>query len=197
MSVVVVTPPADPLLGLDLVKQHLRVDGDGDDALIGAYIDAACAHIDGPGGWLGRAIGVQTLELRTHCFGWPGLALPYPPLISVESVKYIDSEGAEQTADPGVYTYAADALRLTYNSTWPTSRLEADAVRVRYVAGYAEDATAETLVTAVPPAIRAALLLMVGDLYLNRETTAEGQVGAVPMSTTVHALLNPFRVWSV
>ncbi len=67
MPVVVVSPPA-PLVGLDLLKQHLRVDGSDDDALITAYAAAAQGQIDGPAGWLGRAIGPQTLELRLDRF---------------------------------------------------------------------------------------------------------------------------------
>ncbi len=50
---------------LDRVKAHLRVDGDEENDLIQAYIAAAQATIDGPGGWLGRALGKQTIEYRT------------------------------------------------------------------------------------------------------------------------------------
>ena len=52
--------------------------------------------------------------------------------------------------------------------------------------------------TANPEAFRArtvAILLMVGDLYRNRETTGQGAspLGSIPMSTTVEALLAPYR----
>jgi uncharacterized phage protein (predicted DNA packaging) len=48
----------------------------------------------------------------------------------------------------------------------------------------------------VPADVAAAVLLMVGDLYANRETVAAGAVQAIPMSTTVGALLSAFRRWS-
>ncbi len=60
----VIDPPA-PLVTLERVKAHLRVDGAEEDDLIAVYIAAAQATIDGPGGWLGRALGRQTIEYRT------------------------------------------------------------------------------------------------------------------------------------
>src|SRR5579875_4153338 len=114
MFVAVITPP-EPLVELDLAKQHLRVDDGDSDDLINAYIAAAQANIDGPGGWLGRAIGLQTLEVRLDSFHprhwerrgypiwaegawtdwtcWPlqnRIRLPYPPLVSITSITYED-----------------------------------------------------------------------------------------------------------
>jgi hypothetical protein len=58
------------------------------------------------------------------------------------------------------------------------------------------DPLADPLVAAVPAPIKAAVLLMVGDLYENRETVAEGAPAPVEMSMTVERLLSPYRVWS-
>ena len=45
---------------------------------------------------------------------------------------------------------------------------------------------------------RYATLLMVGDLYAYRETAVTGvSTAPVQMSTTVEALLAPYRIWSV
>lgn len=185
MSVVVVTPP-EPDIDLELVKAHLRVDHDDDDALIQALIDAACAHIDGPGGWLGRSIWTQTLELRQNVFCGP-IALPYGPVQSVTSVKYVDTLGAEQTFDSADYSLlSAGSVDLAYGASWPSLRGDAEGVRIRYVAG------ADTTPAAIVPAI----MLMVGDLYANRETVGE-VTGAIQMSTTVANLLGPFRNWRV
>lgn len=189
MSVVVVTPPASPLIDLDLVKKHLRVETDDDDALIDLYLQAAVSHLDGPGGWLGRALGEQTLEFRTHCFPYGGLALPFPPLIELMSVVYLNSDGVETTGYVESYTLAGGHLRPVYGATWPSTRLEADAVRITYKAGYPADQ--------LPGAIQAALLLMVGDLYDNRSSVTDGPIASVPMSTTVESLLGPYRVWSI
>lgn len=217
MSVVVVTPP-QPLVSLELAKQHLRVTTPDEDDLINLYITAAQSAIDGPGGWLNRAIGVQELEYRFDGFiepiwswGWSGsslfwgstpdyatasggwpcgrIDLPYPPMISVDSVVYQDLNGVDQTLPSAAYLATDDGLDASFGTSFPTGRWQANAVRVRYSAGY----------VTVPPAIVAALLLMVGDLYGNRESVETGVRAAavqVPMSTTVEALLGPYRVFA-
>lgn len=186
MSVVVVTAPVHGI-SLTTVKAHLRVDHSDDDALIGAYVDAAVSHIDGPHGWLDRAIWPQTLELRQNVFGSEPIRLPYGPATAITSIKYVDPDGAEQTLSSGGYVLTNDGLvDVAYSASWPNLRGDAEGVRIRYAAGYAT----------LPPAILSAVMLMVGDLYQNRETVGE-VTGPIQMSTTVQALLAPFRCWSV
>ena len=117
------------------------------------------------------------------------LALPCPPVIDIESVSYLDAAGIEQLVDPSTYELRGDAIGTAWGKSWPTPSCHAEAVRVRYRAGYVTDASADPLVAVPPPAIRAAILLMVGDLYRNREN------GQVTMPTVAGALLRPFRVW--
>lgn len=185
MSVVVITPPA-PDIDLELVKTQLRVEGEDDDVLIQAFIDAACSHIDGPSGWLGKSIWPQTLELRQNALCGP-IRLPYGPISEVASVKYIDSDGVEQTVDDATYTLTGDGnLVLAYNQSWPSHRGDAEGVRIQYEAGFEE----------TPSAVIAAVLIMVADLYKNRESNGPDG-SAIQMSTTVENLLAPFRVWRV
>lgn len=91
MRVVVITPP-EPIVSAEEAKRHLRlieVDGDGnvlpneEDDYIEALIAAAQQWIDGPGGWLGRCVGVQTLEVSGRPACWPDDRFPYPPFINV------------------------------------------------------------------------------------------------------------------
>lgn len=194
MIVRVVTPPAAAVVSLELAKSHLIVEHDEDDTLIGAYVEAATATLDGPDGWLGRALGVQTLEARLDGFvPWAScdglIGLPHAPLISITSVKYDDEDGVEQTFPADKYSLDPDGVLLAYGEAWPTTRRRRGAVRIEYEAGYVDDA--------IPAPIRSAILLMVGDLYANRETVVVGPGAAkVPMSTTVEHLLAPFRRWS-
>lgn len=187
MSVVVVTAPVHGI-SLATVKAHLRVDHSDDDALITAYVSAAVAHIDGPGGWLGRSIWPQTLELRQDSLSG-SVRLPYGPVTGITSVKTVDSAGVEQTMSSADYLLTNDGqLALAHNASWPSLRGDTEGVRIRYATGYA----------ALPPAILSAVLLMVGDLYANRETAVVGTIsGKIAMSTTVESLIGPFRVWSV
>ena len=185
MRVVLVTPPA-PVVSLEEAKDHLRVLKATEDDLITAYIAAATGHLDGPEGWLGRAIGIQTLEARTDVF-CDAMLLRYPPIVEVLSVKYLDTEAVETTILSAEYELRGSLLGSAFGKRWPSVGAHPEAVRIQYKAGYAT----------LPPAMRAAILLMVGDLYANRETAVTGTIAAsVPMSTTVENLLAPFRVWS-
>lgn len=177
MSVTVITPP-EPIVSLDEAKQHLRVEHDSDDAYIDGLIAVATSAIDGPSGWLGRALGEQTLETRFDCWPRP-LKLPYPPEIEIVSVTYIDPAGVEQSwplTEP-----------LPYDDLPAVRGRRAD-IRIRWKAGYPAGK--------VPGAIRHAILLMVGDLYANRENGGpSASAAAVNMPVTADRLLQPFRVY--
>lgn len=185
MRVVVVTPP-EPVVTLSEAKAHLRVRHSDEDALIEAYISAATAHIDGPDGWLGRALGDQVLEAYADFFR-DCMRLPFGPVIEVVSVKYLAGTGDEVTVLPTEYELRGWLLGAAFGKRWPSVLSHPEAVRIQYRAGYAD----------LPPPIRAAILLMVGDLYLNRETASIGAAASqIPMSTTVTNLLSPYRVFS-
>lgn len=190
MRVFVVTPP-EPVISLSEAKEHLRVRHGDEDTLIEAYVAAATGHIDGPDGWLGRAIGVQTLEMRLPAFGTCGwIALPYRPAIEMVSVKYVDDAGESTTLNSDQYELSGGMLRPAWPSSFPAAAWRGAAgetVQIQWKAGHAD----------LPPAIRAAILLMVGDLYANRETAVVGTVTqSIAMSTTVENLLAPFRVFA-
>lgn len=183
-----VAEPADPeeIVSLARVKQHLKVDHSAEDDLIKAYRAAAIAHIDAPDGWLGRAIGVQQIDTWFDEFDDGVLKLPFVPLIDVLEVQYrAPITGAWIDVDPGSYELRGKLLGNAWAQTWPAMARGPETIRVRCLAGY-ED---------VPAPIVSAILLMIGDLYRNRETTAERAAVSVPMSTTVENLLAPYRVW--
>ncbi len=185
MRIVVVEQPA-PVVTWEDADQHLRLSGDtSQQAEVEAMIAAATQHIDGPNGWLGRAIGVQTLQARGSFFDGERIRLPFPPVIDVASISYLDTSGAEQALADDVYEVRGDEVVRAYGKSWPAVRADDESVRVTYQAGYAE----------TPMPIRAAILLMVGDLYRFRDTAAMVQMSEVPMSVTVQTLLAPFRVF--
>ena len=188
MRTVVVTPP-EPVVSVEEAKLHLRVDGDDEDTVIAGMIAAATGFIDGPDGWLGRAIGVQELEYRGDLFRCDPIRLPYPPVVDIISVEYEDGAGVVQTLDPSLFELRGAELGTAWGKSWPSVRAyrgPAETVRVRYNAGYAD----------LPPAIRVAILMMVGDMYRHRSETVDGSSAAAAMSFTVANLLAPFRVFS-
>lgn len=194
MRVVVVVPPA-PVVTWDDASRHLNLGGDvTDQALVEGLIAAATAHIDGPSapdGGIGRAIGVQTLEARFDL--WPprdcSVELPFPPVIDLVSVKYLDANQVEQTGSLEDFELLGNELVPAGSIfPWEGGSTRREAVRIQYRVGYQE----------VPAPIKAAILLMVGDLYTNRQTTAVGTstgLAEIPMSVTVDRLLGPYRVY--
>lgn len=191
MRVFVVTPP-EPVVSLADAKRHLRVDGNDEDALIEAMIAAATGHIDGPDGWLGRALGVQILEARTDFSCGSSIRLPFRPVVELVSVSWFDRGNVEQMVDlEDLELLGSDLIAAGTAWPWSGGSTRREAIRIRYRAGYPHDGNVSTL----PAPIRAAILLMVGDLYRNRDTTAVGTINKIDMSTTVENLLAPFRVF--
>lgn len=192
MPVVVITPPEVPLVSLADAKAHLRVEHDDDNDYIEGLVAAVTKTLDGPDGWLGRALITQTLEWRGDEFPACGdIGLPYPPIASISSVKHDDNDGAEQTVSSGDYRLVGQPsmprIALAYGSSWPSTRWQSEAVRIRYVAGYGADPTD------VPAPIRHAVLLMVADLYENRDATSEKPRTELPFAAA--SLLSTYRVF--
>lgn len=135
MATTVVTPPA-PIVTIDEVRQHLRVDHSDDDAVLTSLIAAAQQAIDGPYGWLGIAISEQTLMQTQPVFCGRYIELSHPPVIGDVVVTYLDSTGAEQTVDPASYSVVNGRLWLAYGYTFPGVYAAPDAVRITYKAGF-------------------------------------------------------------
>ena len=74
-------------------------------------------------------------------YGTGRIPLPFPPLVSVESIKYYDIDGVQQTLDAGEYRLLTarepGEICLRYGKTWPDVYDEPDAVQVEYLAGVA------------------------------------------------------------
>jgi uncharacterized phiE125 gp8 family phage protein len=179
--------PASAPVTLAEAKLHLRVDHADEDTLIDSLIAACVQRLDGWAGVLGRALVTQTWRQDYERFE-PRMRLPLFPAQSVSGISYMDTAGATQTASSALYELLRDELgdyvALKPNQSWPLTGGAASAASITYVAGE----------SACPAPIRAALLLMIGDLYRNRESIVIGAAAtAIPMSTTVDALLAPYR----
>lgn len=178
LAPVLITPPEDVPVSLDVAKMHLRVDHDDDDVLISSLIKAAVDHLDGWTGVLGRCLLEQTwrqnFDTLARC-----MPLPLGPVIEIVSVDYFDANGSEQTMDPDDYLLRTDAggRSVLELKSWPSSR----SASVTYKAGF----------SVVPVAITTAILMLVAHWYANREAAAAGDLATVPMA--VDALLAPYR----
>ena len=114
---------------------------------------------------------IQQFPVSTYV----AIRLPRPSLISVESIKYVDCNGQEQTMDPADYRVglAFGQVALTRNlDFWPQVQPGIpDAVTVEYTAGKGEEQV---------PQFMQALRLLVGHWYRHREDTLEVRLEKIP-----------------
>jgi uncharacterized phiE125 gp8 family phage protein len=140
-------------------------------------------------GYIRRALITQTLEIRQDCFT-ECIKLPHPPVISITSVKYIDTDGVEQTL--GSSNYVLDDyplvpyIREAYGISWPSTRDEPNAVRVRYSAGYGSASD-------VPQLIREAIMLIVGH-WMNFQPQSENGLVLARVPYAVQDMLSQYVV---
>ncbi|MDQ7019224.1 MAG: hypothetical protein Q9M33_08660 [Robiginitomaculum sp.] len=187
MSLSLVTPPATDLVTLTEAKTQIRDDGVAEDALIQTYIAAVGAYLDGVDGVLGRALVTQVWDLTLSCFPANALRLPLPPLQVVNSVSYIDPAGATQTVASfqTYYQNGVGYIRPDPGAAWPATKVQENAVTVRFTAGYGAAA-------AVPASIRLAALMLIGSAAQNREAEITGTI--VADNPAVPRLLRPFTI---
>lgn len=69
------------------------------------------------------------------------IELPVAPLVRVDSVKYIDTDGVLQTLNASLYSTYYDrepaCIVAAYGEVWPSLRFVPNAVQVTFIAGYA------------------------------------------------------------
>ena len=115
------------------------------------------------------------------------IVLPYAPLDSITHVKYYDSSNTQQTwtedTDYSVNTFINQKgfIEITKNTTYPTLYDRADAIEIKFKAGYG--ATEDK----VPEPIKTAILLILGSMYEKREDS----VSRLPKASEY--LLDPYR----
>lgn len=178
MQRILITAPTEAVLSLAEVKLHLGEESTDRNAIIQSLIDGEVAQLDAPaGGELGRALRPQTWELRLDCFPRmecdQAIELPFPPLISIVSVKYDDFSGVEHTMTEGT-DFLVDGLggrakqkiRPPYLSWWPLAKPYPGSVRIRFQSGYPapEGDDPDTL----PEGIKNYLKLRIANLYADR-----------------------------
>jgi uncharacterized phiE125 gp8 family phage protein len=194
MSLSLVTAPASEPITTAVAKLHLRVDSSTDDALIDTLCAAAREYVET--GTRRKCI-TQTWDLKLNCFpGWDqALHLPFPPVSSVTSITYIAPDGTSTVWSSALYTTdlaagpKAQMARIVpvYGQSWPQTRGVINAVVVRFVCGYANAA-------AVPGGMLAAMKLLIGHWYANRESVVVGSTPA-EVQQGVESLIWQYKAW--
>lgn len=183
---VLVSAPAVLPVSREECKLHLKVDWSDEDGLIDIYLAAAVGHLDGAHGWLGRSIVAQTWSQQFDQFE-RRLLLDVAPVTSIVSVVYEDGANVPQTVPALSYELvnggSSPEVRFLDDFTFPAVGADIPVVKVSFVSGYGND-------TEAPPAIKVAILLMVGDMYQSREAKLDA---GIVENSTVRRLLDPYR----
>ena len=188
MGLTLVTPPTAEPVTLQEVKEHLRITGSDEDALLTTFIEVAREYCEE---YQNRAYISQTWDLFLDEFPESPYSLPKPPLQSVTHLKYYDQDGTEDEFNSSNYLVDMASIKgrisLAYNKSWPSVTLQPmNGVVIRFVAGYGDDGSD------VPERIRNAIKVLVGQIYENREATDIKEHLEVPFA--VHALLGLDRI---
>jgi uncharacterized phiE125 gp8 family phage protein len=189
---VIVQPALEPISIADVKLQiAIKADDNTQDDLIRRRIKEAREFAES---YMQRAILKRTLEVRFDSFSTKPMRLPYPNLIAVNSVKYIDEAGTLQTLDPSFYSVDdygfVGSISLAFDKSWPAVRAELNAVRIQYDCGYG------TKASDVPELIKEALLLIVGN-WMNFQPQAESGVSVSRLPFAVRDMLDQFSVRSL
>lgn len=214
---IVIEQPTDEPITVDEARTHCEAAryGDSDvdpvdDEMFSGWIAAAREHCED---FLGLSLATKTLEVALDSFptvrddGSTSIGLPGGPVRQIVQIMIpapdadagsddVDSDElvgeavyADGQVHPDLYGLDVHRARLYPVNGWPAVTAAPNAVRIRYLAGYGVDSDGGE---ALPKAIRAAMLLVIGHLYKNRESTTERAMATLPMG--VESLLRPRRV---
>lgn len=147
-------------------KTQCRITHNAEDEYLSLLIGAAhnyCEH------YCQRSFGEQTWLGKFWDFS---KQLPFPPMVSITSVKYYNGSTLVEFTD-----YQFDSIPARLTGSFPLVDERPDAVQIEWVAG--KEASGN---------VRLASLIMVAHWYRLREPVVLGSINNVPFSA--HALLD-------
>lgn len=181
---------AEPVTATEVKATTGLVTADGMDTVIANRIIEARQWVEE---YLQRALISQTWELALDEFDEDEIELPMPPTASVTSIKYQDTDNAEQTLSTAYYTLndyvraAPAVVVLNHDYAWPSTYVVVNAVKVRYVAGYGASGSY------VPGPIKEAIMLIVGH-WMRFQPAIEAGISITRIPLAALDLLAPYRV---
>lgn len=180
MSLQLITPPSAEPVTLAEAKSHLKIDTTDEDALLTTLVTAARARAE----WhTGRAFVTQSWIQRLDAWPPDGIAeIALPPLQAVTEVAVISPYDIRTVLAPTTYRVDTANGRVIFANA-PSQLRAKDCVEISFTAGYGA-------ASAVPAALREAILQIVADLYSHR-----GEDGTVGLAG--QTLLAPYRIFKL
>lgn len=184
MSTIFVTqPPVEPVSLAEAIDWARADDGtSATNAALNMLIKAMREYAEN---LTGRAFVQRRLALILPC--WERrMNLLSPPLVSVQSVKYYDSNNALQTLDPTLYSVETwkepGQIVQNFTAVWPATYYRDDAVRVDYTAGYDEVAgtSPSDYTTNLPASLKLWMHARIATLFNQRDQLMMNNMMAIP-----------------
>lgn len=180
------------LLSTAVAKTHLRVDITDDDTLITSMVVAARIYCEN---FCARSFATHTYRADIPNFA-DEMVLPGRPIQSITQIQYYDTSSPEAltTLATNVYQLSQSSVVRRYGMDWPTSwAIRPDAVQITYVTGSLDNASPRA--AWLPEPVEHAMLMIIGDLYENREGQFSTSFQQIQPNRTVDMLLNAYRVY--
>lgn len=182
-----ITPPVVEPIDIDSAKEQLRIGHNYEDRLIDGLIKTARREAENK---TGRQLVEATYQLILPKFSIDSdrkIYLSKPPLKSVSSIKYYDSDNDEQTLSAENYYVATDIEDdgpgwIYFKNDLPAIYSRKDAVIIEFVAGYGNENN-------VPEPIKQWMMLRIGHMYEFRQ-------GAEPAMVR-DDLIFPYKIFQV
>ena len=177
--------------------EFLRLDGAGDSptpelATMERLIEAARATAED---FLNRTVTERTRTLilddfvsRDNGLVSQIIPLPFGDVSSVDSISYVDADGATQTV--ASHILSENKLSPAFGESWPATRAQIGAVTITYTAGYADINSPPE--NGTPKPIVQAMYLIIGGMYDERESVTQGS--AYQVNPATERLLMPYRI---
>jgi uncharacterized phiE125 gp8 family phage protein len=166
MTLEVTVQPAIEPVTLEQVKEHLSWDNDHFDAWISERITAARIQFE-----METRVPLITRTVTYFGDSFSDVIELMPKLRSVNTVKYIDVNGDQQTVDPTVYDIdtkgIVGSIYPAYNKCWPCARYHKNSVEIEFTAGFGGFGS-------VPENIQQAISALIGTWLQNRESVVVG-----------------------
>lgn len=171
------------VISLEEAKLYLKVDTNDDDTLILSLISVVEQTIEK---YIGRNLLISEFQYALD-EAEDEIVVPFSPLQEITKIEVIADDGTVSEVDSGIYEIdrgqdQMGRIRLRPGYFWPDHRGFASFV-IRGKAGYGMDASA------VPAALKTAILIALAILYENR-----GQVESEKLLDSISALCWPYRV---
>lgn len=192
MSWQITVQPATEPITLVEAKSHLRVTFADEDTYINTLITSARKYCES---YCNRVFITQTWRQNENAWAYP-IKLMVNPVISLTSLKYIDTNEAQQTITDNTNNFQKDFnsdVAKIYSGlveAFPAIGISINPIEIITVCGYGAASD-------VPDDIKHAIKLMVSHLYENRDMVnvpLNNLSSDIPMPSAVPSLLNRYRI---